>query len=287
MTASDTLLKNPPFHRYLLIILTGCFMFIAFYVSPWEGADDWKKYYDAAQRLITGSLPLYAPPEVVSYNPPWVAVSAIPLSLFPPKFGWSALSVGTLALAILVLRKWEATPGIVKPLAVLSSPPMFYILLHGQIDLVVVAAVLLPQWVWPIAALTKPQVTIGLLLGIRRKRVLRAAVFSALVLGISFGLWGFWPTELTAQEMPVLTAGHNLWTGLWPFQIPLGVIFVLLGLSRSDERLLIAGSPFLSPYAAISTMIGPWIAATSFLRPWQVVVVWLSWWGAVVYRLIA
>jgi len=63
------------------------------------------------------------------------------------------------------------------------------------------------------------------------------------------------------------------------------VLLLALGVSRKDERFLIAGSPFLSPYAALSTLIGPWIAAVSFLKPWQTLLVLASWWGAVVYRL--
>jgi len=75
-----------------------------------------------------------------------------------------------------------------------------------------------------------------------------------------------------------------LWLGLFPFQVPVGVSLILFGISRKDEKLLIAGSPFLSPYAATSSLIGPWLAVSCFLNDWQVFIVWLSWWGAVIYR---
>ena len=76
----------------------------------------------------------------------------------------------------------------------------------------------------------------------------------------------------------------NLWLGLWPFQVPAGVTLLLFGLSRKDERLLLAASPFLSPYATISSMLGPWLAVLMFLEKWQAAIVWLSWWAAVAYR---
>jgi hypothetical protein len=58
-------------------------------------------------------------------------------------------------------------------------------------------------------------------------------------------------------------------------------------MSRQDERLLVSGSPLLSPYAATSTLIGPWIAAITVLSNRQAVVVFLSWWAAVIYRGLA
>lgn len=273
---------------FALIMLAGLLLVAAFWVSPWEGADDWETFYFAARRVVAADGPLYGSLVTHSYysNPPWVAVAVIPFTVLPPKFGWAVLSAATFVVALLVLRRWNPAPGWLKMAAILSSPPMFYILLHGQIDMIVAGAVLLPPWIWPIAAITKPQVAIGLLAGVRRKYWLRAGLFTGAVLAVSFLIWGFWPPALLGQATPFVGEGHNLWGGLWPFQVPLGVLFVVMGLSRSDERYLIVGSPFLSPYATFSTLIGPWIAAVSWLKSWQVAVVWLSWWGVVVYQMV-
>lgn len=275
--------------RLILVAAAAALMVAAFWITPWEDADDWETYYLAARRLAAAEVPLYGTMLTENYysNPPWLAAALVPVSLLPIKLGWALLSAATLAAALLVLRRWIASPGAVRIVAVLMSPPMLYILLHGQIDALMVGAVLLPAWVWPVAAITKPQVTIGLILGVPRRDWLRAGIFTGALLAVSFLLWGLWPLELFRQPTPFVGAGHNLWAGLWPFQVPLGVLFLLLGVSRKDERFLIAGSPFLSPYAALSTMIGPWIAAVSFLKPWQALVVLASWWGAVVYRLVA
>ena len=273
----------------LLIVLAAVLMVVAFWLSPWEDADDWETFYYAARRLVAADQPLYDTMITENYysNPPWLAAAIVPVTVLPPKFGWALLSAATLAIALLLLRRWAASPGIVRMVAVLASPPMMYILLHGQIDVVIIGAVLLPAWVWPVAAITKPQVAIGLLFGVPRRHWLRAALFTGALLAISFLLWGFWPAEVIRQPKPFVGAGHNLWAGLWPFQVPMGVLLLALGVSRKDERFLIAGSPFLSPYAALSTLIGPWIAAVSFLKPWQTLLVLASWWGAVVYRLVS
>ncbi|MFN8379397.1 MAG: hypothetical protein U0452_12075 [Anaerolineae bacterium] len=272
--------------RIIPVLIAAVLMILVFWISPWEDADDWETYYYAARRLVAVDVPLYGTLITDNYysNPPWLAASLVPVTLLPPKFGWALLSAGTLAVALLILRKWVSSPDLVRIISVLASPPMMYILLHGQIDVIVIGAVLLPAWVWPVAAITKPQVAIGLLFGIPRRQWLRAGIFVGLLFVISFLIWGLWPLELLRQPTPFVGAGHNLWAGLWPFQVPLGVLFLVLGISRKDERFLIAGSPFLSPYAALSTMIGPWIVAVSFLKTWQVAAVWASWWGAVLYR---
>jgi hypothetical protein len=114
---------------------------------------------------------------------------------------------------------------------------------------------------------------------------LRAGLLTLLVLLLSFPFFGFWPIDILKQPTPFVEAAHNLWYGLWPFQIPAGLAVLLLGIRRKDERLLIAASPFLSPYAATSSLLGPWIALSSFLKEWEAALIFLSWWGAVLCRL--
>lgn len=279
-------MTRPSLRPILITVLAAILVVAAFWATPWDDADDWETFYFAARRVATADVPLYGTMITDNYysNPPWLAAALIPATILPQKLGWAILCAATLGVGLLVLRRWAASPGLVRVLAVLFSPPMFYILLHGQIDLLIVGTVLLPAWVWPIAAVTKPQVAIGLLFGVPRAAWLRALLFSGIVLGVSFLIWGFWPPALFAQATPFIGASHNLWAGLWPFQVPLGVLLIVLGISRKDDRLLIAGSPFLSPYAALSTLIGPWIAAVTYLKSWQVALVWAAWWAAVVYR---
>jgi hypothetical protein len=267
----------------LLVVLTVLFTLI-----PWSG-DDWETFYGASQRVLNGDK-LYGPLITHAYysNPPWLALILTPLTLLPEKIGWALLCAATLMTSMLLLHAWtDAHPGLVKPLLVLTSPAMFYILLHGQIDVLIIAGVLLPEEWWPFVALTKPQVAIGLLFGTPPRRWLVAGMIVAAAVGITILLFGFWPSELMRQPTPFKNATHNLWLGLWPFQVPAGVVLILKGIQHRDGRLLVAGSPFLSPYAATSSLIGPWIAVVTYLTDWQGVIVWASWWGAVVYRGVA
>jgi len=165
-------------------------------------------------------------------------------------------------------------------LAVLS-PPTVYILLHGQVDAIVLAGVLLPTAWWGLVAFTKPQVGLGLILGAGKSATLRMLGVTAAGFLLSFLAFGFWPAELLRQPGPV--GGHNVWLGLWPFQIPAGVALALLGVRRKDERFLLASSPFFLPYAATSSFLGPWIVASTLLRDWEAIVVILTWWSVIAY----
>ncbi len=263
----------------VLVVLT-----LGFVLIPVPGGIDWETFYGAAQRIWTGE-PIYG--EMVSvhshfYNPPWVAVLLAPTGLVPADWGRAILSASTLLVTAAVVRHWRG--GLGRTVLALLSPPIIYTILHGEIDALVLAGVLLPQQWWVLVALAKPQVALGLLFGIPRSRWLAAAAITAVVLAISLIWFGNWPLALLNQPRSLINETWNLWLGLWPFQVPVGVTLILLGISRKDERLLLAASPFLSPYATTSSLLGPWIAVLLYLRGWQAAVVWLSWWAAVAFR---
>lgn len=281
-----SLYSSPPIlRRSIVFVLLFVALVFIFFLSPWPGGDDWETFRGAVWRLLEGER-LYGTRITHAYysNPPWLAALLLPLGILPFKFGWAIVCAASLGAALLLVYRWQPQTGIVKPLLILLSPPMFYILMHGQIDALVLSGVWLPTQYWAIVALTKPQVAIGLIAGIPQRHWIRALALTGILVGLSLLLLGNWVEELLHQPSPFVGAGHNLWQHLWPFQVPAGVALVLLGMSRKDERLLVAGSPLLSPYAAISTLIGPWIAAVTYLSNWQAALVFLSWWGAVLYR---
>jgi hypothetical protein len=255
----------------------------AFALLPMPGGDDWETFHGAGQRILHGE-PLYGSLVTHAYysNPPWVAALLAPISLLPVRWGWGLLAGGTLLVSVFLVAKYA--PGKLKFIFFLLSPPVIYTLLHGQIDVLILAGVLLPREWWPLAAVSKPQVAVGLALGVPRNRLLRAGLLGAAVLLASWLLFGPWPLELLRQPTPFQEMTHNLWLGLWPFQAPLGIALLALGLERKDERFLFSASPFLMPYAAISSLVGPWLAGLSFLKDWQAGVVFVAWWGAVLYR---
>lgn len=281
-------IESSRWRQVILLAAVFALLVAAFLASPWSGGDDWKVFHDAGRRVLGGE-PLYGEAVMAGYyyyNPAWFALLLAPSGLLPIRLGWAILSAATLIAGVALLRRWEPGSGIIKPVLVLLSPPMIYLLLHGQIDMIIISAVFLPAEWWALAAFTKPQVALGLVAGIPRGRWLRTILVSGTVLAVTLILFGLWPLELIDQPPSFIDIGHNLWRGLWPFQVPAGIALVALGYSRRDERLLIAGSPLLSPYAAISTLIGPWIATITYLNGWQSLLVFVSWWAAVIYRAV-
>jgi len=264
--------------------LLAMLLTVAFAMVPMAGGDDWATFRGAAQRILTGA-PLYGQRVTVSYysNPPWVALILTPLAILPAKWGWAALNSLNLIALVFLTRRWNS--GLIKLVLVLSSPATFYILLHGQIEPLVLTFLLLPKTWWPLAALTKPQIGLGMAFGVPRRKILGAVALAGGVLALSLLLFGNWPGALLSQPSPFVEGAHNLWLGLWPFQLPAGLILILLGIRRADERLLVSAGPFASPYATTSSLIGPWMAVLSFLKDWEAGLVWLAWWGATAYRM--
>jgi hypothetical protein len=159
-------------------------------------------------------------------------------------------------------------------------------MLHGEIDVLVIAGALLPKEWWIIVAATKPQVAIGLLFGIGKEKLAKALAISIMVFVLTFPFFGLWPLDILRQPTPFVDAAHNLWQSLWPFQIPVGIAVLLLGIRRDDKKFLLAASPLLSPYAATSSLLGPWIALASLLRGWEATLVFVAWWGSILYRML-
>lgn len=281
LTASEkTILWKVSLVGLLFAILTA-----AFYFSPILTGDDWETFHGASWRILSGQ-PLYGEKITFAYysNPPWVSLALIPVSVLPLRLGWAVICTANLAALVLVGWRWKL--GLLKIILGLASPPMLYILLHGQIDMLILSLVCLPAALWPLAALGKPQVAIGLLAGIPPASWLKSALITGAIILVSLVLFGNWPMALVQQPQPFVSAAHNVWFNLWPFQVPAGLALILMGFSRRDEKFLAAGSPLMLPYAATSSLIGPWLAASTFLKDWQLLVVWLSWWGATLYRAV-
>jgi len=129
----------------------------------------------------------------------------------------------------------------------LSSPASFSILLHGQIDPLVLTLLLLPKTWWPLAALTKPQIGLGMAFVMPRRKILSALALAGTVLVLDLLLFGNWPVALFNQPSPFVEGAHNLWLGLRPFQVQVGLILILLGIRLADKLLLVSAGPFASP----------------------------------------
>jgi hypothetical protein len=272
-------------HAGLCFLLLSL-MIALFAIAPIEHYDrDWQTFRAAARHVLAGESP-YASPKY--YNPPWLAVLLVPLALLPTHLGWATLATLSLVVTVAVAHKY-LDGDLLKVMLVLLSPPPLYTIRLGQVDALLLAALLLPAHFWPLAALTKPQLLAGLVGGVRRENAALAAGLVVLVFAASIGIFGLWPLEITSG--PGLdgswNVGWNVWAGLWPFQMAVFVALLMVGRDKKSTMILLAASPFLSPYAATSSFIGLWLAACSWLKGRQAVVVWVVCWGAVAFRAIA
>ena len=155
---------------------------------------------------------------------------------------------------------------------------MIQVIVHGQLDALIVASVLLPAQWWPLVISVKPQAAAGLLLAVPRSCWLRASLIMGTVLGISLLVFGLWPQTMY-QSLPDVGHGSNLWAHTWPLSGIAGVALAAAGAYRKDERILVASSPLLFPYAAYHTLYGPWVALMTSLKRWQALAAWLVCWA--------
>jgi hypothetical protein len=211
----------------------------------------------------------------------------LPVLLLPHAWSWAIGSTLTLFLGVMLLRRWLPQPGIIRVALLLLSPPMLYILLHGQVEVIVLAGLLLPAELWWLVVLAKPQHMIGMTLAVPVSKWLRAALITAGVFALTFLLFGNWIQAILEQPRGFMAiVPYNIFGGLWPYQVPVGIGLIALGLSRKDDRFLLASSPFLSPYITMSSMISVWLAVVVSLAEWQAALIFAAWWGAVIYRLV-
>ncbi len=150
----------------------------------------------------------------------------------------------------------------------------------------ILGVILLPREFWLIGALTKPQTAIALALGAIKSKWWKTILITLGVIGISFLVVGNWVPAFLSQPFDAY-GGHNVWFGLWPYQVVIGVVLTLVGLERNDERFWVGASPFFAPYAATSTLLGPWMLLVTKIKDWQAIAALLAWWAAAIFRQMA
>lgn len=253
-----------------------------FYFSPLDKGD-WLTFYDAGIRVLH-SENLYTTKTSFAWysNPPWLAMLLSPLAAMGLRLGWSVLSALSIFSVVSVVRKFGLDKSYL--FLLFLSPPFIYTVLRGQVDALLSFGLLLPGEWWSIVALTKPQTFGGLLFWGLQKHFVKTAFILLGVVGISCILFGNWPRDLLHQPKPFLEYSHNIWLGLWPFQLVGAVVFSLRGVTRRDYRYFLAASPFLSPYATIGNLYGAWLALCLILPKRESAIILLAWWGTILWR---
>lgn len=271
---------------FVFTLISLIFLSCAFYYSPIMTGDDWQTFYDTLGRVIIGENLFIESTSFAYYsNPPWLALLLLPLRIVPYRWGWSILSA--LSLVSVVVISYKLKIGKIKFIALVLSPPFIYTVLHGQVDAIIMLGVLLPPKWWGVVALTKPQTVGGLIIqSLRRENIFKGFIILFIFLVITILLFGIWPLDLINQPKPFVSDHHNIWYGLWPFQVVVGIVLLLHSISTKKFLYQLAASPFMMPYATIGNLYGLWLSMCILLPEWHTVVVVITWWCAVVYRLL-
>ncbi len=239
-------------------------LFLIFLVAVGGGAwllppgIDWHEtFYPATRHVLHGGSP-YAIPGF--RYPPWAILPIVWLGLFPERLAralYLILSVMGLGYA---LQRLGAS--IKTTLAFLLSPPVFHLLLHGNIDWLALVGLVLPPPVGAFFVSTKPQIG-GMVLFYwaweawqREKWKGIGKTFAPLALAFlgSLGIWGLWPLRF---REPL-----NFWwnASLWPLSLPMGFLLLFKAFQHRKPAWAFAASPFLSPYVLFHSWMGALVA---------------------------
>jgi hypothetical protein len=275
----------------MALVVGGVFLILTllFYIAPLGDAVDWDVFVKASERFLNGESVYRRPGGFGYYNPPWVTFVTIPFTFVSLRLGWSALCAISLIGIFALCQRYHIS--LFKTTLVCFSPPTFYCLIYGQLDIFVLLGIFLPMPFWLLVATGKPQVSFGMAFRLLNfPRVWLYTILTTLAVGLlSLVFFGLWPLDLAARStetIGITYSSRNLLVGLWPFQAILGIGLIMYGLDHNDERFFVAASPFLAPYATISSYIGVMIVGISPMKNWQAVVLVVVSWVGVLSRLL-
>lgn len=218
---------------------------------------------------------------VVRYlYPPHVAFMLMPLAVLPFRVGWAILCGLAVLIVILVGYRWKFD--LLKIILSLTVLPAIFSLYQGNIDGLLLVALLIPlRWQMGFI-LIKPQSIGGLAL---RTLKYKEAWFVLLAIGAAAILFRFQDAVTFAQQASGLT-NVNLWHKVTPFQSIPGVVLLALGVRRKDERILLLCSPFLSPYVTLGSLWPAWVGLCALTNRWVLLLLWACLWVAAGYGLV-
>lgn len=190
------------------------------------------------------------PYEIPSFtSPPWIMLF-LPHAWLPIDWGNAINLVLNITLVVAVIVRFSG--GWPLMLLVFTSPPFFDLVRTNNVDWIALLAFLVPiMWGLPILA-AKPQALGGasLIWWKRSANKIRLLLPIAVVVILSFLIWGLWPLRIK----PVHESVWNF--APWPFLIPLGIYMLYRAYRQDDLFLAAAATPFLVPYIAPYSLAG-------------------------------
>lgn len=258
--------------KWLLVISLALAIWLVFaFIGP---GDDYKRCYtdmvQAPWRLqLVQELPW-------TQNPPWLAPFMAPFISIPGRAGYIVFIAATLAATILTTYLLGG-----KPVPVLLSAHLFWILWWGQIEIwgmlaIVIGCLAVQRKSWHIMFLAlilasfKPQISLipvsALWWWTGRDRWKSLVGMFALFI-FSLWAWGAWPIWYAGSIINFIGDGHSSpWeASIGLFAIPLFLPAIWLPLSREKRLIALAATTYIaSPYMPYYSMI----PLLTFAIPW-------------------
>ncbi|RPJ29525.1 MAG: hypothetical protein EHM33_00725 [Chloroflexi bacterium] len=184
---------------------------------------------------------------------PWSTLVLMPLRLFSPIVATIIINVVSVLMTALTLKRLGGN--ILLTVPILVSPIGYWMFTTGQIDALVLGGFLLLPAGYDLLFFWKPQVVLHALWArvLRSPKIYFMAGF--FLISFSFVIWGNWPQAIF--NAAYLSVTNGWWNrSLWPYSIPIGLVFVYLSIKKKDESYGIMASPLLSPYVNGSSYIG-------------------------------
>lgn len=256
-----------------LILATGLVL-----LAAWTGPlVDWTMFLLPASKAILHGESPYSIPGY--YKPPWIAVLLTPIAALPEEVAAMILPIVAVAVWILLAFHLGASSGVIT--ALLLSPPVLTNIYNGQVEWMLMLALVMPPRWGLFFALAKPQVGVGLavlwLIDAWRKGGWQevARVFGPLagITTLSIMVFGAWFSR--ASGLPDDPTVSNM--SLWPYAIPIGVWLMVTSIRRRTWPFALASANFLSPYLALYSYSSVMIALLVMHPRWLATVVLATW----------
>ena len=191
------------------------------------------------------------------YNPPWTHLFLIPFDPLPLELAALVHILLYCLLLTLVVRKFGG--GKWALLLTLTSVLAVDMAIEINIDWLIYLGLLVPPaWSAPFL-MVKPQAAWGYVLSFSRTEFLRATLVGAVVLGLSFIIWGNWPQALQAAlavdevNRMANTAPLNF-LPVWAV-VPFGIGLLIYAFRKRDPLLCTLAGYCFVPYISVNSTL--------------------------------
>lgn len=236
--------------KYLIFLaLAGAFLGAAIFASYLPNADWDGTYRPVLEKVFQGQDP-YA--IAGFHNPPWTLLLLFPFGLLSPEFARGLFFVASVAVFFWIVWKVKAPP--LAAIALFLSPTFIGGLLANNLDIFVIAGVLLPPTWGLFVLLIKPQLGFGVavyyLVDAWKTGRWRSifSTFAPVILGfaLTFLIFPALADKLLAKS------SIDPWNrSIFPYGIPLGLAFLWLAIRNRNGVFALAVGPLLSPYTTL------------------------------------